>query len=191
MTRVARTTDWLTGIADHRAFKFHLQALLASATDTAHYSLLGIDLDKFGYVNHFIGFIEADRALAKLAPAVGGVVPSDGFFARVGDDEFVVVLRDPGKGSRGIKLAHQLLDVVRESLQFLATPAALDAMSTATSPFTASIGVVSFSGRSLLTFEDLVREAFERAEFAKRGGRNRVWTDHVSMEANTRAAAHQ
>jgi len=182
MTRVARTTDWLTGVADLRAFKSHLQALLSGPTDAAHYSLLGIDLDKFGYANHFIGFIEADRALTKLAAAVGEIVPSDGLFARIGGDEFVVVLPDAGEGRRGTRLAHQLLDVVRESLQHLATPDALVAMSTATSPFTASIGAVSFARRSSLTVESLLREAFERAAFAKRSGRNRVWAQTVAPE---------
>ncbi|HEY2978083.1 MAG TPA: diguanylate cyclase, partial [Burkholderiaceae bacterium] len=136
----------------------------------------------FGYANHFIGFIEADRALTKLAAAVRGMVPSDGLLARIGGDEFVVVLPDAREGTRGARLAHQLLEVVRESLQHLATPDALAAMSTATSPFTASIGVVSFAGRDSLTFENLVREAFERAAFAKRRGRNRVWAQTVVAE---------
>ena len=191
MTRAARTTDWLTGVADHRAFKSYVQALLSRATDTTRFSLLCVDLDKFGYVNHFIGFIEADRALAKLAAAVSGMVPSDGFFARTGSDEFAVVLPDTREGCRGSKLAHQLLDTVRESLQYLATPDALVEMSTAISPFTASIGVVSFSACSSLTFEDLVREGFGRAEFAKRGGRDRVWAKLVPVEESASVAACQ
>ena len=161
-----------------------MQVLLGNGTNDAHYSLLSIDLDRFGYVNHFIGFIEGDTALATLTRAVAGAVPTDVFFARVGSDEFALIVPDEADGRRGARLAGQLLDVVRESLQFLATDAALSAMSTKSSPFTASIGVVVFGPGSSHQLEELMREAAERVAFAKRCGRNRVWAEAVPLKAH-------
>jgi diguanylate cyclase (GGDEF)-like protein len=82
--------DPLTGLPDRRAYEEHLAALQGDG-DCA---LLMIDVDDLRSVNASAGRAAADAGLVRLAAAITTVLRPSDFAARVGGDDFAVVLRD-------------------------------------------------------------------------------------------------
>jgi diguanylate cyclase (GGDEF)-like protein len=86
--------DPLTGLPNRRAFD-HRLATLSSAAGSP-FALLWIDLDGFRHVNNDHGHATGDRALVTAAHLLHGAAPAGSFPARVGGDEFAIVLEDRG-----------------------------------------------------------------------------------------------
>jgi diguanylate cyclase (GGDEF)-like protein len=57
-------------------------------------SLLFLDLDKFKKINDEYGHQEGDKALSAFADYLRDTFDDSGLFARIGGDEFVVLLND-------------------------------------------------------------------------------------------------
>jgi diguanylate cyclase (GGDEF)-like protein len=86
-------TDFLTGLPNSRSLYLHLDAELARRRD--HGGSLGIlmcDLDGFKRVNDEHGHQEGNRALKGVAAALKGGCRNYDYVARIGGDEFVIVL---------------------------------------------------------------------------------------------------
>jgi len=86
-------TDHLTGVYNRRGFE---EALSASRTDELA-SVLLIDLDDFKEVNDRFGHRGGDIVLAEVGRRLNGLVRADDFVARVGGDEFGVILYGAGR----------------------------------------------------------------------------------------------
>jgi diguanylate cyclase (GGDEF)-like protein len=84
-------TDALTGLANRRALDGVLDEVIAEGRD---FSLMRIDLDYFKEVNDRLGHAAGDHVLAVVAGRLRRAVRASDIVARVGGDEFVVVLRD-------------------------------------------------------------------------------------------------
>ncbi len=93
--RLARQaqTDWLTGLANHRAFHERLRAELARA-NRAHdaVALLLLDLDDFKKVNDVHGHGTGDELLRRLAEILTDLVRASDVVCRIGGEEFAVIL---------------------------------------------------------------------------------------------------
>jgi diguanylate cyclase (GGDEF)-like protein len=87
-TTLART-DAVTGLANARAFAELVGAHMA--THGAPFSLVYLDLDNFKPVNDALGHAAGDDVLAQVA-AILRLIP-EGIAARVGGDEFALLLR--------------------------------------------------------------------------------------------------
>ncbi len=90
----AATVDALTGIGNRRG----LQEYIATACDHAKkegedIALLHLDLDRFKQVNDTYGHTVGDQLLTCVANSMIDLVRSDGFVARIGGDEFLIVLK--------------------------------------------------------------------------------------------------
>lgn len=88
-------TDPLTGLANHRALQGRARALLANSgrgpgTETA---LLMIDLDNFKQANSLYGHLGGDLTLSCVADQIQRVMPENAMAARIGGDEFAVLVR--------------------------------------------------------------------------------------------------
>ncbi len=87
------TRDTLTGLANRRTFHERGQELI-SAARSHHYplALLVLDLDNFKAVNDNLGHLQGDDVLVKVAGILQDTVRATDLAARIGGDEFVVLL---------------------------------------------------------------------------------------------------
>ncbi len=85
--------DTLTGLANRDEFSARLELLLESAKqgDTEH-SLIYLDIDQFRVVNDICGHTAGDELLLKTTRIIRSVVRSSDFSARLGADEFGILL---------------------------------------------------------------------------------------------------
>ena len=82
-------TDWLTGLANRRAFWDRCEQLVDNRDRLA---LLFIDVDEFKAVNDSHGHGAGDAVLRSIAHRLGEAVRSSDLVARLGGDEFAVLL---------------------------------------------------------------------------------------------------
>jgi diguanylate cyclase (GGDEF)-like protein/PAS domain S-box-containing protein len=156
--------DALTGLYNRQAFNELLGARLASNPSG---TLLFIDLDDFKKVNDTHGHARGDEVLVAVANALRDAAGEDGIAARLGGDEYaVLVVSDaPGKDALGV--------MVSRRINVAATVAAGGA------PVTASIGIVGLcAGASV---ESLLEDADRAMYAAKRSGKARCVEAHATV----------
>ena len=111
--RLLATRDALTGLLNRRAF----DALLTEETDRARrlerpLALVLLDLDHFKTINDTRGHPVGDAVLAEVARALESSVRSIDKVARIGGEEFAVLLMETEAGD-GLLVARRLVDGVR------------------------------------------------------------------------------
>jgi diguanylate cyclase (GGDEF)-like protein/PAS domain S-box-containing protein len=85
--------DALTGLANRIALDERLRARIARCTDGCTlFAVLYADLDRFKFVNDTLGHSTGDTLLRETARRIGSVLGADDLLARIGGDEFVIVL---------------------------------------------------------------------------------------------------
>ena len=132
------THDDLTGLPNRSAFERALNGAIARARDGRKHCLLYIDLDRFKPVNDTAGHAAGDALLKQVAQTIRGSCRSHDIAARIGGDEFAVLLNDcPDDG--GQRLADKIVRAVG-SLAF--------SWAGRTYHIGASIGITSISDQS-------------------------------------------
>jgi diguanylate cyclase (GGDEF)-like protein len=97
--KVAAATDGLTGLANHRHFQERLRAELLEARDTkAALAVTAIDIDGFKKLNDDRGHGRGDEALKLAGEALERAVRGDDLVARLGGDDFMLVLKGADSG---------------------------------------------------------------------------------------------
>lgn len=86
--------DELTGLANRRAFDQRMAACLAEAVAQASPPpcLVVGDIDHFKLINDSYGHSFGDQVLRAVAEVLRSVLPSDGLAARIGGEEFALLL---------------------------------------------------------------------------------------------------
>jgi diguanylate cyclase (GGDEF)-like protein len=167
LTRLA-TTDGLTGIANRRMFDQTLEIEWARAQRTGTpLSLVMADIDHFKWLNDAEGHQKGDECLMLIASELANAARrTTDFVARIGGEEFVLILPD----TDSIQAA-QLAESARLGVQSLGIRHSnLPAGATVT----ISLGIATAIGDNFRSAEALMGAADDALYAAKRQGRNRV-----------------
>jgi diguanylate cyclase (GGDEF)-like protein len=103
--RRAALTDQLTGLANRRALDHELARLCA---EDRHLWLLLLDVDGLKDVNDALGYEKGDHLISTLARTITETVKHRHLAARMGGDEFIVILPD-ATAKQAHKLAKRIV----------------------------------------------------------------------------------
>lgn len=149
--------DQVTGLANRSGFLSQLkQALSLAEMQDSSLALLFIDLDQFKSVNDTFGHYFGDALLLQFAERLSGQVRSTDLVARIGGDEFVVLLQCPIDTEAALHVAQKLVSVSKNAFQ-------IDGYNIEVS---ASIGVAIYPehGTSIESLMQVADEAMYRAK---------------------------
>ncbi|WP_194269287.1 putative bifunctional diguanylate cyclase/phosphodiesterase [Tritonibacter litoralis] len=153
--------DSLTGLPNRRALDIALSARGDQAGSDA--TVVRIDLDHFKYVNDTLGHAAGDFVLCDVADILREETKSEDLPARVGGDEFVILLSAGKSSEDGRVVAERMLKRIKQPKQF----------DKKTIRVGASFGVASTLD-GLLPLDDLIVGADAALYEAKDSGRNTV-----------------
>ena len=113
--------DALTGLPNRVLFNDRLQQTLSLAKrDSRQFALLYLDLDRFKPVNDSMGHAAGDELLQEVAARIRNQVRESDTVARVGGDEFTVILPDIAKREEAAVVAGKIISAL--ALPFRLSP---------------------------------------------------------------------
>lgn len=137
--------DPLTGLANRNLLVERLAHLLADDPTGRRLAVVYCDLDRFKHVNDGLGHDAGDRLLVEVAHRLEGVVRSEDLVARVGGDEFVVLVTDDDPRAAAVRIAERIIDRFRDPVHLgEATMTADLSIGVATTPGDGSVDVETF-----------------------------------------------
>lgn len=171
-------TDTLTGLYNRFQFDRSIYEKLATSDRYNRLmSIMFIDLDNFKIINDTFGHHVGDLLLKEAAIRMKNCLRIDDFFARIGGDEFAVILSD-------VKSPEAIGTVAQKMLDVLAVDFYLDDHNIRVS---ASIGIACYPHEGT-TKENLLKHADIAMYHAKSLGRNNY--QYFSEELNARYRQH-
>jgi diguanylate cyclase (GGDEF)-like protein len=111
--------DPLTGLANRRKLFTRLEAAIAEAkAGRLKLPLLLIDLDHFKELNDTLGHQAGDRLLQEIRPRLMAGVPEADLIARVGGDEFALLLPPGSTAEQAQRAAERLSRALEQPFRF-------------------------------------------------------------------------
>jgi diguanylate cyclase (GGDEF)-like protein/PAS domain S-box-containing protein len=107
------THDSLTALPNRAALLSRLEAALAGGVIPRSVVLLMLDLCRFKEVNDTLGHNVGDRVLCEVAQRFQSTIGPEGFIARIGGDEFTIVLDSEADDELLAKLSQSLANSLR------------------------------------------------------------------------------
>lgn len=111
------THDPLTSLPNRAALNTQLNRTLAGKAAVDSAALLMLDLSRFKEVNDTLGHNIGDRVLCEVSQRFQRTIGAEGFLARIGGDEFTVVLAPAADRATVERVAHALSDCLRAPIQ--------------------------------------------------------------------------
>jgi len=159
------TKDGLTRIYNKKYFSEQIAKDFAYALRHNEItSLIMIDIDHFKQVNDEYGHQAGDFVLRELSAIVGDALRSEDLFARIGGEEFAIILREIDE-----RRAHVLAERIRRTVEvhkFIWEGQRIRV--------TISLGVSTLASANFRSPAEMIRTADEYLYRAKNSGRNRV-----------------
>jgi diguanylate cyclase (GGDEF)-like protein len=170
------THDSLTGLPNRSLLDDRLaQAVARADRDAQGFAVLVIDLDRFKRVNDSLGHRAGDELLCEIARRLTGLVRNVDTVARIGGDEFVLVVNPISRSEDAEALARRAIDALQ-------APVRASGVDVYVSP---SIGI-AFYPSDAPTAQVLVAYADAAMYAAKQTGRNTFRRFLPGMDAITR-----
>lgn len=111
--------DVLTGLPNRALFQDRLEQAMAPARRGEHCAILVLDLDRFKQVNDTMGHTAGDMLIRQFAARLSKIVRGADTVARIGGDEFTILLSEI-HDSKGVnRLCQRILASVREPFDLL------------------------------------------------------------------------
>ena len=167
--------DTLTGLANRTLLTEQMQIILSQANrEQKKVAILFLDLDGFKPVNDKYGHDFGDKILVKLAEHLASHTRGSDLVARIGGDEFVVVLTSINDITHATTFAKLLNAAIKE-------PMVIDGIEFSIG---ASIGLSMYPDHADNT-NDLLKMADTAMYIAKRAGKNRYSMYEDAIEKST------
>ncbi|MCU1455335.1 MAG: putative diguanylate cyclase/phosphodiesterase with sensor [Acidimicrobiales bacterium] len=167
--------DSLTGLANRALLHDRIGQTLLRRHSAAT-ALLVLDLDGFKQLNDSLGHPGGDYALTVVADRLRGAVRSADTVARIGGDEFAVLLDDVSDEAEVVGLAHRLIALVSEPIAWHEREMVVGTC----------IGI-AFVDPPVRGVDDLVRNADTALYSAKAAGRTELCVFEPTMHATVSA----
>ncbi|WP_157256307.1 bifunctional diguanylate cyclase/phosphodiesterase [Pelomonas sp. Root1217] len=171
--------DTLTGLPNRRSLRERIERALALRTLRGdELAVMFVDLDHFKEVNDSLGHDVGDALLVQVAGRLQEHMPPGGVVARMGGDEFTVLLATDQAVLAAERVGHDLLEALSEAFEVAGERVYVSA----------SIGV-SLAPRDGVEIEALFKHADLALYEAKGAGRNRLslFTPELHEAAQRRA----
>ncbi len=160
--------DALTGLPNRKSLEERLESAIANAkSQGSTHALLYLDIDFFHRINDSFGHLAGDELLRRLAPVLQSTLREGEMLARIGGDEFAVLLENCS-AEFAQAAATQLRDAV-QAWQFEWSEKAFQVG--------VSVGVVAIT-KLAPSLSAVLSEADTACFTAKEQGRNRVFAFH-------------
>jgi diguanylate cyclase (GGDEF)-like protein len=163
--RRERDSDPMTGVLNRRGLKGAAGAIHSARRGSDRTCVVVCDIDHFKAINDEFGHAAGDAVLVGFARLLQKTARGSDVVARLGGEEFAVVLRECG-GERAVAFAERLRQGVRDEAFPVLPPGRI---------VTCSFGVAEF--RPGETLWEVLDRADQNLYAAKRGGRNRTVAD--------------
>lgn len=174
MAEAQAHTDALTGVQNRRGLLLMLEAALAEIADTGNEACLAIaqlDLDHFKPVNDRLGHAAGDMVLRHTAKVLRDVTRSQDTVARIGGDEFVLILRHINNLETLENLGTRIIQGIEKPVEFDGEICRVSA----------SIGIVLVKGTDDLQIEKILADADAALYHSKGAGRRKTTVISASM----------
>ena len=111
--------DFLTDLPNRRLFHKKLeQALIISKTLQQKLTVMYLDLDRFKYVNDTLGHSIGDKLLKQISIRLKKILGEDDVLARVGGDEFAILLPNIVNTNQVIEYAKKIIKSLEEPFSY-------------------------------------------------------------------------
>jgi diguanylate cyclase (GGDEF)-like protein len=151
-------TDTLTGLRNRRALDIALTAACAAPKD---FALMHIDLDHFKAVNDTLGHAAGDAVLREVALVLRAETRLGDTVARVGGDEFVILLPQMTDTVVLVQVADRIIARLAQPMQFQDAQCRIGA----------SVGLTISTGYKMRDADRMIADADQALYAAKRAGR--------------------
>lgn len=160
-------TDSLTGVFNRRGFNEYFDVQLLENPNVHDVTLMILDLDYFKRVNDLFGHVKGDVVLRKVAELIDGHIEKDHCFARLGGEEFGLLLYNTS-----IEEAYNAALDIKNSVKTMEVEGLEDF------ELTISIGICRDLKDHALKLDDLYHSADKALYLAKDNGRDTVESCH-------------
>ena len=155
--------DALTGMRNRTLFHEHLKHAMASTRRHGRLmAVLYLDIDRFKTVNDTLGHAAGDALLRAFTQRLADCVRRADTVARMGGDEFTVILEELEHRDDGTAVARKIVEAMRAGFEIEQRIVKI----------TTSIGIAFFEGEAGVMDDELVRRADAALYEAKSAGRD-------------------